>query len=94
MFIYIIRWKNRVNNEEETGFFKMCYTNEIDARRAMLVGKEKTKQSWEKAYGKERIQDHMPGDSEPTYCGFYVQNHSYDYHEWYIDKLTVYNVAN
>lgn len=85
MFIYAVRWIKRIDGEEECGNFEVCYTDEDKARKAMLADMENTKKDWEKD---ETVFTNF-GDGSGDYCGIYIGHGTYDYHDWYVDKLEV-----
>ena len=85
MYIYAVRWIKRIDGEEECGNFEVCYTDNDSARKAMLADMENTKKDWEKD---ETVFTNF-GDGSGDYCGIYIKNDTYDYHDWYVDKLEV-----
>lgn len=85
MIIYAVRWLKRIDGEEECGNFEVCYTDEDKARKAMLTDMENTKKDWEK----DGTVFTNFGDKIGDYCGIYMENDTYDYHDWYVDKLEV-----
>lgn len=93
MNIYVIRWASRVDGEEESGNFEVCYTDEANARKAMLKDFENTKADWEKDGVKVESRTLGPNGENDENCDYMEitveDDDSYDYHEWYIDKLDV-----
>lgn len=85
MYIYTVRWINLIDCEVESGIFNVCYTDLDKARKAMLDDMEKTKKDWEKY---ETVFTHF-GDESGDYCGIYINHGTYDYQDWFVDKLEV-----
>ena len=85
MYVYVVRWFKRIDDEEEFGNFKVCYTDLDKARKAMLDGMENIKKDWEK----DGTVFTSFGDENKDYCGIYICRGTYDYQEWFIDKLKV-----
>ena len=87
MYIYVVRWQKRIDGEEESGIFNVCYTDEDNAKKAMLDDMENIKKDWEKD---EHVSTNF-GDGSGDYCEIYIGHGTYDYHYWYVDKLEVVN---
>lgn len=85
MYIYAVRWQKRIDGEEESGIFNVCYTDLDKARKAMLSAMENIKKDWEKD---EHVLTNF-GDGSGDYCGIYIGHGTYDYQDWFIDKLKV-----
>ena len=85
MYIYAVRWIKRIDGEEECGNFEVCYTDKTKARIAMFAEMENAKKDWEKD---ETVSTNF-GDGSGDYCGIYIAHGTYDYIDWYVDKLEV-----
>lgn len=84
MFVFVVRWCKRIDGEEECGNFEVCYTDEELAKAAMLKDFEDTKADW----GKDVTESvRMELTQTDDYCSVQMTDGSYDYHEWWIDKL-------
>ena len=84
MFVFVVRYEKQVDHEVESGTFDKCYTNEEAAHEAMIKDFENTKADWAK---NGEISSSLNTDS----CFIMATDNTYDWHEWYIDKLEVVN---
>jgi hypothetical protein len=90
--IYVVRWLSRIDGEEECGNFAVCYADESKARKAMLKDMDETLGDWRKnGEVKTRFMGPDKSGSPDTcdYCGIYVEDDTYDYHDWWIDSLVL-----
>lgn len=89
MYVYAVRWFQRVDGETSCGNFEVCYANEEAARRQMLQDWENIKKDWSKDVDAYKVCARVSDDGD--WCNVEMQDGSYDYHEWWIDKLELEN---
>lgn len=88
MFVYVVRWEKRIDGEEESGNFEVCYADERDAEKAMLADMENVKSDWMKDYPETKSSvGEKNGNGCSDFCFVAIEGEYYDYHEWHIDKL-------
>ena len=90
--IFVIRWLSRIDGEEESGNFEVCYTDEAKARKAMLDDVKNTKAEWESDGVTVNTRTLGPDGENtdiPDYAEITVDDGSEDYHNWWIDELDV-----
>ena len=85
MTVFAIRWASRINGEEESGILKTGYVNEEDAKKAMMKDAEDIRKDWETGGTSVKTMQGAIGN----YYGIWVEDDTYDYYEWYIEKLVV-----
>ena len=73
-----------MGGEEDCGNFGVCYTDETDARKAMVEDYESTLRKWETDVPDDRNMELIKWDN---FCAITLPYDSYDYHNWWIDKL-------
>lgn len=89
IFVYVIRWQNRIDGEEDSGNFEVCYANEADACKAMVEDYESTLCEWSKRIPEGKKAELSTSNTDFRAITFPFD--TYDYHNWYIDKLEVQN---
>lgn len=92
MKVYVVRWLSRIDGEEECGNFEVCYTDEADARKAMLEDVANTKEDWgqDVKVSQRFLGPNGKGKKNCDYAEITVKDDdTYDYHEWWIDALDV-----
>lgn len=92
MYVYVVRWLQRVGGETSCGNFEVCNANEDAARRQMLQDWENTRRDWSKGIPPENadiVSARVSKDGD--WCIIELNDGSCDYHEWWIDKLELEN---
>ena len=94
LFVYVVRWRKRVDGEYWFGNLCVCYTNEKDAEKAMLDDMEDTMVEWqtdEDVRGfRETLKTCIGKKNEnncATNCSIWFDRYSSDYLDWFIDKI-------
>lgn len=91
MFVYVVRWANLIDGEDECGNFEVCYTDEKDAEKAMLADMEDTKSDCLKGWpeGTKSFIGKKNENGCSDFCSVEIEKNllDHDYYEWYIDKL-------
>lgn len=89
-YVFVVRWLKRIDGEEECGNFEFCYKDEKEAEKKMLEDMENTKKDWEQDEEVKSRIGKKNGNGCSDYCGIWIEdNNTYDYHDWYIDKLPI-----
>ena len=88
MFVYVVRWERRIDDETESGNFEVCYADEREAEKAMLEDMECLKSDWMKNHPDTKtLVGEKNGNGCSDFCAVTIGDDYYDYHEWHIDKL-------
>lgn len=84
-YVYVVRYENRIDGEEDSGVFETCHRTRAEARKALKRDYDSTKKLWPEELDNDET---LKSREAPDYASLEVERHnSYDYRSWWVERL-------